>query len=257
MTTNDKHCQTSVKSDFYDGQDYSAMYDETIPVVNAREIDSPSSSRSSDEEVVRATMSKFNPPVRHTARHDFDSESESDSEPEKFLNIDSVEDEDLKVAPEMENIFQYIMKYTPQKIDIEFKLQPFVPEYVPGVGDADAFLKVSTPANDLHAHPLAERSMEATLNEVGVPPATLDCSLSDYAALLCGLFDIPKHGDTPADRSVEIIRIIVSWTNPSSSTHYTSAESQSSRLCTLVSLARIVVGCLLWYPCFQNAQKSL
>lgn len=93
MTTNDKHCQTSVKSDFYDAHDYSAMYDETIPVVNSREIESPPSSRSSDEEVVRANMSKFNPPVRHTARHDFDSESESDSEPEKFLNIDSVEDE--------------------------------------------------------------------------------------------------------------------------------------------------------------------
>lgn len=68
------------------------MYDETVPV-NAREIESPSSSQSSDEEVVKATMSKFNPPVRHTARHDFDSESESDSEPDKFLNNDSVEDE--------------------------------------------------------------------------------------------------------------------------------------------------------------------
>lgn len=92
MTTSDKHCQTSVKSDFYDAPDYSAMYDETVPVVNAREIESPSS-QSSDEEVVRASMSKFNPPVRHTARHDFDSESESDSEPEKFLNNDSIEDE--------------------------------------------------------------------------------------------------------------------------------------------------------------------
>lgn len=92
MATNNKHSQTrSVKSEFYDARDYSAMYDETVPVENAREIDSPSTS--SDEEVVRANMAKFNPPVRHTARHDFDSESDSDSEPEKFINEVSGEDE--------------------------------------------------------------------------------------------------------------------------------------------------------------------
>lgn len=97
METSDKHCQTqvnstlAVKSDFYDAQDYSAMYDETVPVVNPREIESPSAS--SDEEVVRATMAKFNPPVRHTARHDFDSQSDSDSEPDKFLDNVSGEDE--------------------------------------------------------------------------------------------------------------------------------------------------------------------
>lgn len=58
------------------------MYDETVEV-NAREIESPSS----DEEAVKAAMAKFNPPVRHTAKHDFDSESESDSSPEKFGNV--------------------------------------------------------------------------------------------------------------------------------------------------------------------------
>lgn len=67
------------------------MYDETVEV-NAREIESPPSS---DEEAVKAAMAKFNPPVRHTARHDFDSESESDSGPdnEKFENVSIEEDE--------------------------------------------------------------------------------------------------------------------------------------------------------------------
>ncbi|XP_013192081.1 intraflagellar transport protein 46 homolog [Amyelois transitella] len=368
MATNDKHCQTYVNSEI-DLEEYArVMYDETV-VVEAGEIESPVNS---EEE---ATMSKFNPPARHTARQDFDSESETDSEPEKFLDNDSEENDspdrksshpseksvdilkpskesaplrpgapkradssnsesdsvdlepekpdppagsgrkrggggvvipaegaydpkqyqDLKVPPDMENIFQYIMKYTPQKIDIEFRLHPFVPEYVPAVGDIDAFLKVSTPAANVRAAPLAEQvlehidnlgltvldepaaaqsdsallhlqlraisktssakstvltkkienaekntkaidrwikdvselhlskpsptvtyttktpdidslmeewpdSMEETLNDVGFPPASIDCTLSQYVDLVCGVFDIPIAGDTLNDR---------------------------------------------------------
>ncbi|XP_047512956.1 intraflagellar transport protein 46 homolog [Pieris napi] len=356
METSNKHCQTlsltEVRSDDF------PMYDETVEV-DAKEIDSPSE----DE------MSKFNPPVRHTARHDFDSDSASDDTPEKFdsseedqspdrqskhsdkdnntkaknndlsrqssrrhdssnsesdsadleavLNrpdpvlptsgkkrgvvipaegaYDPKQFADLKVPAEMENIFQYIMKYTPQKIDIDFKLQPFIPEYVPGVGDTDAFIKVSAPVCGLRAEPLAERAlnmidnlgltildepaaeqsdtallhlqlraisktssaksnlltkkienaesnpkaierwikdvselhiskpaptvsyttkmpdidslmeewpdaMEETLNEVGFPPASLDCSLSQYVDIVCAIFDIPIAGDTLNDR---------------------------------------------------------
>lgn len=61
-------------------------------------------------------------------------------------------------------------RYTPQKIDIEFKLQPFVPEYVPGVGDADAFLKVSTPASDMRSNPLTERVHEH-IDNLGMQPS--------------------------------------------------------------------------------------
>ncbi|XP_047033613.1 intraflagellar transport protein 46 homolog [Helicoverpa zea] len=379
MATCDKHCQTFSLSSDQNGSanDYACvMYDETVNVVNAREIDSPSS----EEEVVKATMSKFNPPVRHTARHDFDSDSETESDvDDKFLGHLSGEDQspdgksqpsdksveipkasrvdltkessgrarpvvkredtsnsdtdtgdiepervvdpalgsgrkrgggvvipaegaydpknflDLKVPPDMENIFQYIMKYTPQKIDIDLKLQPFVPEFVPAVGDIDAFIKVTTPACNVRAATLADNvlehidnlgltvldepaaeqsdsallhlqlraisktssakstvltkkienaeknskaierwikdvselhlskpaptvaytskmpdidnlmeewpeSMEETLNEVGFPPGTIDCTLSQYVDLVCGLFDVPIAGDTLNDR---------------------------------------------------------
>ncbi|CAH0728612.1 unnamed protein product, partial [Brenthis ino] len=361
MATRDKqhkHCQTIASSPV---SGIKGMYDETVEV-NAREIESPSS----DEEAVKAAMAKFNPPVRHTAKHDFDSESESDSSPEKFGNVseedqsperkseheepkktkdsdlsrqsskrhdssnsdtdsadvgveiadplagagsgkkrgvvipadgayDPKQFQDLKVPPELENVFQYIMKYTPQKIDIEFKLQPFVPEYVPAVGDTDAFIKVTTPAAGLRGETLADQAlehidnlgltvldepaaeqsdsallhlqlraiskttsakstvltrkidsaeknpkaierwikdvselhsakpaptftytckmpdidnlmeewpdtMEDTLNEVGFPPANIDCSLSQYVDLVCAIFDIPVQGDTLNDR---------------------------------------------------------
>ncbi|CAG9789499.1 unnamed protein product [Diatraea saccharalis] len=392
MATSDKHCQTfnvisetdyrvqSLQSEcercVNSSSEYvRGMYDETVPVLNAREIESPSNS--DEEEVVRAAMAKFNPPVRHTARHDFDSDSDSGSErkflgnvsgeeespdrnkslPEKILHdkfeiqkqasketiarskptakdtdssnsesdsgdvegdntdilsgsgrkrgggvvipaegaYDPKQFQDLKVPPDMENIFQYIMKYTPQKIDIEFKLQPFVPEYMPAVGDIDAFIKVATPACNVRGQPLPEpvlehidnlgllvldepsseqsdsallhlqlralskthaarstlltkkvenaeknskaierwikdvselhlskppptvmytskmpdidnlmeewpETMEETLNEVGFPAAGLDCSLSQYVELVCGVFDVPIVGDGLAPR---------------------------------------------------------
>ncbi|CAH4038132.1 unnamed protein product [Pieris brassicae] len=43
-------------------------------------------------------------------------------------------------------------------------------------------------------------AMEETLNEVGFPPATLDCSLSQYVDIVCAIFDIPIAGDTLNDR---------------------------------------------------------
>lgn len=43
-------------------------------------------------------------------------------------------------------------------------------------------------------------SVEDKLNEVGFPPASLDCSLAQYVDLVCGLFDIPVAGDTLNDR---------------------------------------------------------
>ncbi len=34
-------------------------------------------------------------------------------------------------------------RYTPQTIELEHKLKPFIPDFIPAVGDIDAFIKVS------------------------------------------------------------------------------------------------------------------
>ncbi|XP_045537884.1 intraflagellar transport protein 46 homolog [Papilio machaon] len=226
MATNDKHCQTQPggeKANVIYGED-AVMFDESV-VVEGQEVDS---SGSSEEGAVRAAMSRFQPPARHTARHDFHSDSDSDSEPgagdiparlphhqspqrraktpEKreagggdrprpgpqrrrdtsHSDSDSGEDvavrdmpgralpvegaydpknfQDLKVPPDMENLFQYIMKYTPQKIELEGRLRAFVPECAPAVGDCDALLKLSTPPaaplGTPSAPPLSDRLLE-------------------------------------------------------------------------------------------------
>ncbi|GJQ88333.1 hypothetical protein Trydic_g3809 [Trypoxylus dichotomus] len=79
------------------------------------------------------------------------SSSESDSDiSEKKSNIPGEYDpncyQDLNVTNEIKDLFQYIVKYIPQNLNLDFKFKPFIPDYIPAVGDIDAFLKVKSPA---------------------------------------------------------------------------------------------------------------
>lgn len=38
----------------------------------------------------------------------------------------------------------FLPRYAPKTIEIEHKLQPFIPDFIPAVGDIDAFLKVQS-----------------------------------------------------------------------------------------------------------------
>lgn len=40
------------------------------------------------------------------------------------------------------SIYTVYDRYTPQTIDLEHKMKPFNPDFIPAVGDIDAFLKV-------------------------------------------------------------------------------------------------------------------
>uniref|UniRef100_A0A673Y1Q0 Intraflagellar transport protein 46 homolog n=1 Tax=Salmo trutta TaxID=8032 RepID=A0A673Y1Q0_SALTR len=51
----------------------------------------------------------------------------------------------LPVTAEIKELFQYITRYTPQTIELDHKLKPFIPDFIPAVGDIDAFLKVPRP----------------------------------------------------------------------------------------------------------------
>ncbi|XP_050422937.1 intraflagellar transport protein 46 homolog isoform X2 [Adelges cooleyi] len=51
----------------------------------------------------------------------------------------------LQLSQDIKDVFKYITMYYPQKTKIEHKLQPFIPDYLPAVGDADAFIKVIPP----------------------------------------------------------------------------------------------------------------
>ncbi|GFO33652.1 intraflagellar transport protein 46-like protein [Plakobranchus ocellatus] len=41
--------------------------------------------------------------------------------------------------------WEEFQKYTPQAIELDHKLKPFIPDYIPAVGDIDAFIKIARP----------------------------------------------------------------------------------------------------------------
>ena len=49
------------------------------------------------------------------------------------------------MTAEIKELFDYIARYKPQKIDLDTKLKPFIPDYIPAVGEVDAFLKMNKP----------------------------------------------------------------------------------------------------------------
>jgi intraflagellar transport protein 46 len=51
----------------------------------------------------------------------------------------------LNVSNDVRELFEYIGRYKPQKIDLEVPLRPFIPEFIPNVGEVDAFLKMPKP----------------------------------------------------------------------------------------------------------------
>ena len=42
----------------------------------------------------------------------------------------------------LRDIYCMFFRYTPQSIELEHKLKPFIPDFIPAVGDIDAFVKV-------------------------------------------------------------------------------------------------------------------
>ena len=53
--------------------------------------------------------------------------------------------EKLSVNEEIKELFKFVLQYTPQTIQLEFKLKPFNPEFIPAVGNADPFIKIPRP----------------------------------------------------------------------------------------------------------------
>ena len=49
----------------------------------------------------------------------------------------------LDCSADIKDLFMYITQYKPQQVELETCLKPFIPEYIPAVGDIDTFTKVS------------------------------------------------------------------------------------------------------------------
>ncbi|KAK9394917.1 intraflagellar transport protein 46 like [Crotalus adamanteus] len=98
---------------------------------------------------------------RRFSGHEVEDDDEDSSETDSDDDDDDDEDDEhgaplegaynsadydyLPVSLEVKELFQYIRRYSSQMIDLEHKLKPFIPDFIPAVGDIDAFLKVPRP----------------------------------------------------------------------------------------------------------------
>ncbi len=72
-----------------------------------------------------------------------------------WLNYNPAEYKTLNVSPDIKDLFKHITKYpfnkhsyVPQVFELETQLKPFIPEYIPAIGEVDAFIKVPRPDGD-------------------------------------------------------------------------------------------------------------
>ena len=54
----------------------------------------------------------------------------------------------LQVSAEIRELFQYIQRYKPHDVELDTSLKCFIPDYIPSVGQIDAFLKVPRPGSN-------------------------------------------------------------------------------------------------------------
>ena len=83
---------------------------------------------------------------------DDEDEEEDDEEPPQKQAPTEVEGAynpddyaDLNVSADVRDLFQYIGRYAAHEVELESTLKCFVPDYIPAVGEMDAFLKVPRP----------------------------------------------------------------------------------------------------------------
>ncbi|CAN0436715.1 unnamed protein product [Ectocarpus sp. 12 AP-2014] len=85
----------------------------------------------------------------------------------------------LNVSAEIKDLFQYIGRYKAHEVDLDTSLRCFVPDFIPAVGDMDAFLKVPRP--------------DKNPDELG-----FKASRADKARGLCPVLDEPAANQSDA-----------------------------------------------------------
>lgn len=76
-------------------------------------------------------------------------EDEDDVAKQNYDNIDGAYNpkdySHLNVTAEIRDLFQYIERYNAQPVELDTTLKCFVPDYIPSIGEMDAFIKVPRP----------------------------------------------------------------------------------------------------------------
>jgi intraflagellar transport protein 46 len=89
-------------------------------------------------------------PTKAGRRRGDEDEEESEADPEEsYDNLEGAYNPkdfaQLNVSGEVRDLFQYIERYKPHEVELETTLKCFIPEYIPAIGEMDAFIKVPRP----------------------------------------------------------------------------------------------------------------
>lgn len=142
-------------------------------------------------------------------------DSDDDDEPGEAPEgaYDPADYANLPVSTEIKEMFQYITRYSPQCTELEHSLKPFIPDFIPAVGDIDAFLKVPRPddkADSLGLLVLDEPSVKQS------DPTVLSLWLSE---------ETKQHGATKLKKVTSVAspqtnpRAVDSWVDSISALH--------------------------------------
>jgi intraflagellar transport protein 46 len=102
------------------------------------------------------------------------------------------------VSAEVRELFEYIGRYKPQKCDLDTKLRPQVPDFIPSIGEVDAYLKMPKPDNSKE---------ELGITQLDEP--CLDCS--DPTTLTMKYIQVKK---TKSSAPIEVRSIEMADKNP-------------------------------------------
>ena len=130
-----------------------------------------------EEEDLEEKDAKRIMPLGHQQEEDDEDEEEDDDDdvaaPPAEGSYDPSEYDHLPVDGEIKELFTYIMKYTPQTIDLDHKFKPFVPEYIPAVGDIDAFIRCTRPDNKQEVGRIVHN---LSMTNTSSPDKGIDCA---------------------------------------------------------------------------------
>ncbi|CAH0552958.1 unnamed protein product [Brassicogethes aeneus] len=150
--------------------------------ISAPSVPQPLPRHGINKDIPQSSTSKENVKSPHKVEKlaHLSSDSDADDDDKKIVpgQYDPKEFENLNVDVEIQEIFQYITKYIPQILNLDHKFKPFIPEFLPAVGDIDAFLKVIPPHQNLNGD-IFEDHLKLGLEVLDEPAA----SQSDPALL--------------------------------------------------------------------------
>ncbi len=73
-------------------------------------------------------------------------DEEEDDDSSSYENLEGAYDpknyDTLVVPGEVKELFQYLGRYRPHEVELVTTLKCFIPEYIPAIGEIDAFIKV-------------------------------------------------------------------------------------------------------------------